>query len=116
MGYAAMDRFTDWPSFFHKVRVRPGQWFGEQSITALQHFINGIKLAAHLYEVPVERELGGFSFEDFERWTDGRFNPDRLSVNSFDLARRSSESETEAFQKWFGWYDQFRSEPATPEV
>jgi hypothetical protein len=110
---APINQITDWPSFFDQVRLRPGMWLGEPSLTALQHLINGFEFAAYLYDVPDDRRLRGFAFSEFEAWAEQQFNPNRLSLNSYSLARRSSESEEEAFFKWFGWYDRFRSERTT---
>jgi hypothetical protein len=103
-------QIADWPSFFEQIRRRPGMWLGEPSVTALQNFIKGIELGEYLYNVPRDRVLSGFSFEDFEGWAERKFNPDRLALNSFSLARRSSDSEEEAFYKWLGGYDRYRAE------
>jgi hypothetical protein len=101
---------TDWPSFFEQIRRRPAMWLGEPSLLALRSLIRGVELAEFLYDITEDRALGGFPFMEFERWAEGRFNPERLSLDSFSLARRSSGSEEEAFHKWLGWYDRFRAE------
>ena len=105
-------QITDWPSFFEQVRRRPGMWLDEPSLLALHNLIRGIALPELLYDVPEDRVMGGFPFLEFERWVEGHFNPEQLSLNSFSLARRSSGSEEEAFHKWFGWYDRFGAERA----
>jgi hypothetical protein len=105
-------QITDWPSFFDQIRRRPAMWLGSPSLSALENFIRGIGLAEYLYDVPEDRRLGGFPFDEFERWAEARFNPGRLTLNSFSLARRASDSEGAAFVTWLGWYDQFRRQRA----
>jgi hypothetical protein len=107
---APVNHITDWPSSFDQIRQRPGMWLGSPSLTALENLLRGIVLAEYLYGVPEEKHLGGFPFDEFERWAETSFNPERLSLNSFSLARREADSEEAAFLKWLGWYDQFRSE------
>jgi hypothetical protein len=107
---APVNQIVDWPSLFGQVRRRPGMWLGSTSLTALENLIGGIGLAEYLYDVPEDKRLVGFSFEGFERWVADRFNPERLSLNSFSLARRATDSEERAFYEWFAWYDQFEQD------
>jgi hypothetical protein len=109
---APINQIADWPSFFDQIRRRPGMWIGYPSLTALEHLLNGIDLAEYFYDVPQEKCLGGFPFEEFELWAAELFNPEQLSLSSFSLARRETESEEAAFNKWFTWYDRFRHERA----
>jgi hypothetical protein len=108
---APLRQIRDWPTFFDQVRRRPGMWLGSASLTALQHYLNGIDLAECLYDVPDKDRLKGFSFPEFEEWADKRFNPRRLSINSFHMARQVCDSENEAFDLWFSWYDEFQGQP-----
>ena len=85
-------------------------WFGSALITAFEHWLDGIRLAELLYGISEDRRLAGFDFAAFEEWCGERFNPERLSINSFSMARRAAESEADAFGKWFQWYDQFLNE------
>jgi hypothetical protein len=107
---ASVNQIVDWPSFFDQIRRRPGMWLGRPSLTALENLVSGIGLAEYLYDVPVEKRLGGFPFDEFERWVEASFNVERLSLNSFSLARREADSEEEAFSAWLAWYDHFRRE------
>ena len=94
-------QITDWPSLLDQIRRRPGMWLGTASIERLRSFLGGIDLAEHLYHVPAERALAGFSFVEFEEWVEERFNPRRMSVLSFELARDRSDSQEEALTLWF---------------
>jgi hypothetical protein len=109
---APVNQIVNWPSFFDQIRRRPAMWLGSTSLTALQSLISGISLAEYLYDVPAEKQLAGFPFDEFERWVEERFNPERLSLNSFSLAIRTSDSEETAFATWLGWYDRFEGERA----
>lgn len=99
-----------WPNFLQQIRTRPGCYLGEFSLTALQHQIYGVMLAEDIHAIPKSKPIGGFAWERFEDWVRKRFNPRHLSVRSFWLALDSTETEKEAFQRWFEWYDQFNQE------
>jgi len=107
---APIRQIHDWPTFFEQVRRRPGMWLGDRSPAALQLLIQGVYLAEFLYDVPEGNRLGNFPFQEFEGWVERRFNPRRLSVNSYWMARDIAGSDEEAFDLWFSWYDEFRSE------
>jgi len=110
---APINQINDWPSFFEQIRARPAMWMGCKSLTALENLLGGISLAEYFYDIPEDRVFTGFDFEAFEKWADDRFNPSRLSNNSFSMARLLSENEEQAFDKWLEWYDEFRSETRT---
>ena len=107
---APIRQIKDWPSFLEQVRRRPGMWLGTTSIAGLHLLLQGFSLAEFVYDIPAEKMLAGFPFEEFEKWADSRFNPRRLSINSFGMAGRLADSEEGAFTLWFEWYDQFRRE------
>lgn len=109
---APINRIADWPTFFEQIRQRPAMWLGSPSLSAMENLIRGIEMAEYLYDVPGEKCLAGFPFDEFERWIAEFFNAERLSLNSFSLARRETNSEEAAFIKWLAWYDRFRSERA----
>jgi hypothetical protein len=106
-------QIRDWPSFFEQIRRRPGMWLGRPSLKALHFLLLGIDLAESLYDVPETDRLGGFPFPEFEKWADKRFNPRRLSIRSFGMARRMAGSDKAAFDLWLRWYDEFRGEHRT---
>jgi hypothetical protein len=110
---APIRQIRDWPTFFEQVRRRPALWLGSASLTALQSLMAGIGLAELLYDIPERDHLKGFPFSEFEEWADKRFNPDRLSINSFGMAKQIGGSENEAFDLWFSWYDEFQSQRST---
>jgi hypothetical protein len=109
-----IQQIKDWPTYFEQIRRRPGMWLGQASLTALDNQIGGIELAERIHDVPRNMRLGGFPWSDFEKWADERFNPNRLSIRSFSMALRITNSESEAFELWFQWYDQFNKEQALP--
>ena len=100
----------DWPMLLEQIRRKPGNWLGQPSLIALNHFIGGIGVAESIHGIAKKKRLGGFPWEEFEKWAHERFNPHRLSIRSFDMALRSTNSDEEAFSRWFEWYDQFNSE------
>ena len=102
-----MQQIHDWPTFFEQIKLRPGIWFGDPSLRALEGMLIGLRVAKHLYEIPEEKQLSGFSFPDFEAWAAQRFNPERLTINSFYMARLITDSDAQAFWKWFEWIDAF---------
>jgi hypothetical protein len=51
---APISKVHDWPSLFEQIRLRPGMWLDEDSITALSNLKAGIELAEFFYEVPDE--------------------------------------------------------------
>ncbi len=110
---APIRQIRDWPTFFEQVRRRPGMWLGHRSLTALQFLLHGVHLAEFFYDVPEGSRLGNFPFQEFEEWVERRYNPRRLSVNSFWMARDIADSEEAAFDLWFSWYDEFRNECGT---
>ena len=105
-----MGRYRDYPALFQLVRTKPGMFLGTPSITAWELFLSGLHFAEDLYRVPQDRQLSGFDFAAFEKWADVRFNPERLSINSFHMARDATDAESAAFYRWFEWYDQFMHE------
>ncbi len=62
-----------------------------------------------VYKIPKEKRLSGFDFQAFQEWADKRYNPDRLSINVFHMARNASGDNVNALNKWFEWYDEFRN-------
>jgi hypothetical protein len=57
--------------------------------------------------VPAEARIGGFDYAGFERWVEARYNPRRLSLNSYSLAADLAGAEDAGFDLWFRWYDEF---------
>jgi hypothetical protein len=104
-----MSQPHDWPSYFEQVRRWPGIWLGRASLECLQAQILGIDTAERIHRIPEAQRLAGFSLEQFEVWAAQRFNPRRLSINSFRMARCATSSDEAAFDLWFSWYDAFRS-------
>ena len=104
---APLNQIRDWPTYFEQVRQRPAIWFGTVSLMRMQMYIDGITIAEFFHDVPEENRFRGFDFAGFEQWVEQRFNPQRLTVNSFHLARRLAKSEEKAFWLWFEWYDRF---------
>ena len=100
-------RIRDWPTFFEEVRWRPAMWLGRPSLACLRALLAGFALAEDLYAVGPERLLTGFPFVEFEAWVAQRFNPERLTLDSFGLAGRLTASDEAALSHWFGWYDDF---------
>lgn len=111
-------RFTDYPSLFEEIRKRPMMWLGgdEPSITLLAAFVSGIDVAEHFHHISTEDCIDGFDWRKFEHWIAQQFNQKRLSLNSFSLARYKTESEHEAFNLWYSWYDQFRTSHELLEI
>ena len=105
---APISKVHDWPSLLEQIRLRPGMWLDEDSTTALSNLKAGIELAELLYEIPDDKALRGFDFEAFYHWVTVKCNPLKLSLDTFGLARYVTETERDAFDKWFGWYDEFR--------
>ena len=110
---APIAQIHDYPSLFHQVRMRPGMWFGEKSLSRFEAFLAGISCSEYFYRVADDRCLAGFDFEAFQNWANPQFNPDRLSINTFGMAQRHSDSDELAFDTWFSWVDRFLSETET---
>ena len=87
-------------------------WLGRPTISALEHQLIGFWFAELVYRIPPSDQFSGFDFDAFEQWVKTRFNPRRLTVRSFGLARELCETERDAFDQWFKWYDQFIAEAA----
>jgi len=98
-------------------------WLGRQSITALAHYLDGIRRAEIIYQIPEDRRLCGFPFDEFEEWVAARHNHEQMSIGSFRVALLrvgANEAAVQdvghigvgldkvAFHLWFAWYDQFR--------
>ena len=62
-------------------------WIGHNSVTALECTLLGISYAEEFYQIPKDRIFGGFDWAAFEAWIEKTYNPRRLSVRSFGLAR-----------------------------
>src|SRR5665213_2788280 len=104
--------FSSFPEFLAAVRARPGMYIGGRSVNNLHFLLIGFSMAEYEYEVPSNKRLGGFDFEAFEEWIAARYNPQRLSVGSYYLARETSGSDEAGFLLWFQWYDAFRQSNA----
>ena len=101
---------TDYPGLIAAIRARPGMYLGRLSLTRFEFYMQGIAVAEFLHDLPLDRRLPGFDWDGFEQWANARFNPGRLSIRSFGMARRHAESEEAALGVWFDWYDQFLAE------
>jgi hypothetical protein len=106
---APISKVHDWPSLFEQIRLRPGMWLDKDSITALSNLKAGIELAELFHEVPDDKAFGGFDFDAFYHWVTAKYNPHKLSLDTFGLARYVCKTERDAFDKWYEWYDEFRS-------
>jgi len=107
---APFDQTKNLPSLLERIRKRPVMWLGSTTASGLQNLLDGIHLAERIHNIPEKQCLRGFAFYDFEAWIEEKYNPKRLSCNSFSLASLTTTSEEEAFRKWFDWYDEFRAE------
>lgn len=103
------EEYPDIPSLLSAIRKHPAMFLGHKTTYGLGLWLNGIWFAEDLYEIPADTRFGGFDRRAFERWVESRYNPSRLSRNSFSLAAQMAESESAGFDLWFGWYDEFRS-------
>lgn len=101
------DRYPDMPTLLAAIRKRPGMFLGQQTIRGLHLFLCGIWFAEDFHTVPVDERIAGFDYAAFERWVDSRYNPQRLSTNSFTLAEKLAGSGAAGFDTWFAWYDEF---------
>ena len=105
---------SDYPSLLEAIRKRPSlychQLDGKKSIQSLASFLGGIAFSESFHEIRSDNCMGKFEWGKFEFWVNKNFNERRLSLNSLGLADYLSPSDSEAFDLWFSWYDQFTSE------
>jgi hypothetical protein len=104
---AVRDRYPDLPTLLAAIRARPGMFLGHTTICGLYLFLSGVGFAEDFHDLPAAARIGGFDAEGFERWVEQRYNPRRLSLNSFSLAAHLAGSEAAGFDQWFAWYDEF---------
>ncbi len=100
--------FASIPDFLAAIRDKPGMYIGARSITRLELTLIGFRFAEELYGIPENQKLGGFDFNAFENDVARKYNPERLSVLSYYLAREAAGNEEAGFLLWFQWYDEFR--------
>ena len=103
------ERYPDIPTLLAAVRTRPGMFLGHQTISGLNLLLSGIRFAEDFHGLTEANRIGGFDFDEFERWVESRHNPRRLSHNSFGLAAHLAGSEAAGFDLWFVWRDEFAS-------
>jgi len=103
---------VDYPSLLEEIRKRPQMWHNGETRSALllKTFISGFQYSQNFHKVESGNLLGGFNWGDFEKWVEVKFNPKRKSYDSFTWAIYLSDSEAEAFDLWFSWYDLYKSE------
>ena len=107
---APIRRVLDYPTLLAEIRGRPALWLGSKSITALEHQLTGFELAEQVHRIEPQNRFSGFGFSGFEEWVEVQFNPRKLAIKSFHLARNAKQSEAEAFDLWFEWHDRFLEE------
>lgn len=101
------ERYPDLPTLLSAIRLRPGMFLGHKTICGLHLLLSGFWFAEDLHELPEASRIGGFDREGFERWVEARYNPRRLSLNSYSLAAHLAGAEEAGFDLWFRWYDEF---------
>ena len=69
--------------------------------------LSGIGFAEDFHGLPAQACIGGFDSAGFEQWVELRYNPHRLSLNSYSLAAHLAGAEDSGFELWFRWYDEF---------
>ena len=113
-----MNKVHDYPTLLEAIRKRPCMYHGgeERNVELLAAFLGGIGYVQTFQNIPTECLLDNFNWKEFEQWVASEFNKKRLSLNSLTLSRHLSSSNSEAFDLWFKWYDQFResNSNATP--
>ena len=107
LGTVLRSRYPDMVTLLSKIRERPGMFLGRPTISGLHLFLNGISFAEDYYSL--KDRITGFDWDRFEQWIEHRFNPRKLSLGSFGLARENANDEESGFDLWFAWYDEFRS-------
>jgi hypothetical protein len=110
MAESLKSKYATWPAMLASIREKPGMWIGRKTLTALECFWMGFVIAEEFHCDSEDARLSGFDWTNFESWADQRFNPARLSINSFEMARTQAKAEDAAFDLWFSWYDVFRAE------
>lgn len=102
---------SDYPSLLDAIRKRPGLYYhqldGKKSIQSLASFLGGVAFSESFHGVRSGNRMGNFEWDKFEKWVEKKVNESRLSLNSLGLADYLSPSDSEAFDLWFSWYDQF---------
>ncbi len=83
-------------------------WLGSHSVSALHQQLLGIRLAEDIHRINPDDRIVGSGLEQFEQWVEENFNPRRLTVRSYGLAREIAGDEAEGLDLWFSWLDQFR--------
>ena len=82
-------------------------FLGHPTVRGLHLFLCGVGFAEDFHDLPAEARIGGFDAKGFERWVELRYNPHRLSLNSFGLAAHLAGSDAAGLDQWFAWYDGF---------
>ena len=79
----------------------------ERSLRSLAIYLSGFEMAEWFHELPKEKRLGNFEWELYEKWIRQEYNKERLNLRSFTLAESLTDSQKEAFDLWFSWYDKY---------
>jgi hypothetical protein len=102
------EKYPDLPALLAAIQRRPGMFLGTQTIRGLHLFLYGIDFAEEFHAISEQACLGGFDMAAFESWVESRYNPQRLSLNSFSLAEYLERSDCPGWDLWFSWFDEYR--------
>ncbi len=87
-------------------RMRTAMYIGDNKISTLKSFIDGVEYAMDVYEIEKESPLEGFHdwVADYYGWYESTAGWKNV------ILRESGESEERALKEFFSLYDKFLSE------
>lgn len=107
------DTFPDIPAILSEIRRRPVMYIERKSTRYLRCFLTGFECAEHFYDIEPNSRSRGLDWVAFESWVENKYNPRRLTVQSFGMAEIIAGDEERGLDLWFQWYDEFRKEHPT---
>ncbi|WP_414512292.1 hypothetical protein [Nostoc sp. PCC 9305] len=93
--------------FLNKVRLRPGLYLGKKSLTALQALLLGYNIAVVEHNIPEVEQLNCDLEEKFDKWLRKNYHMGN-AIGWYLFIINSTQSEVEAFHKFFELWDEFR--------
>ncbi|WP_445629556.1 hypothetical protein [Nostoc sp. DSM 114167] len=92
--------------FLKKVRSRPGLYLGRKSLTALQALLLGYKQAVVEHNIPEVEQLNCDLEDKFDEWLRKNYHMGN-AIGWYLFIINETESEVEAFHRFFELWDEF---------
>ena len=97
-----------------KIRGRPGLYLGKSSLIALDHFIGGYSFKE--YEIHGAAHSHIIDLQHFQEYTEGFYNLDTTTNSIFTIIAENTDSDEEAFHRFFELLDAFCEQNDIPKL